>query len=235
VELADTSCQAIPIDNISRLMATMIFSGQAKNWSDFGAFYPAGPIVSCLRHAGSGTHATLQLAVMKGNGWGWPVLTYQNQGGNTQNWFNDGSGDMMKCISGPGAGDPVAWSPAWSSWYAIGYADADQLTGKTKDFPNVHALNYQGVEPKRWKIRNGEYDFWSYQWIYQDPNEANPNNDNSWVTLLMNYAKEPENVPFSKVDYWATEREMKYQKAGSPSADYAYPGKAATVAEPLVP
>jgi hypothetical protein len=205
VALGNTSCKAIPIDNISRLMATMIYNGQAYTWKDFGDWYPSLPIVACLRHAGSGTAATLDYAVMKGNGWGWGLVTAENASSPTI-WFNDGSSDEMNCVNTLSG--------------AIGYADADQIAGSVY-YPNVHALKYQGVEPKRWKIRNGEYDFWSLQWIYGNPaRTAYSSIKTGWIVPLVNFAADPANVPSTKAEYWATDAEMVYMK----STDQSYPG-----------
>ncbi|MBN1106552.1 MAG: hypothetical protein JXL84_24330 [Deltaproteobacteria bacterium] len=207
VALENTQCTRIPLDNISRLQATMIFNGQAWYWTDFGAWYNADPIVACFRHAGSGTHATMDLAVMRGNGWGWGLATTENASDPTL-YFNDGSSDMMKCINQLSG--------------AIGYADADQLAGNA-NYPNVHALKYQGVEPKRAKIRNGEYDFWSKQWIYGNPERtAYSTIKTSYVEPLMAYAANPSNLPVDKASYWATLDEMVYMK----NTDFEYPGYA---------
>jgi hypothetical protein len=200
----DTKCVEVPLDNISRLMAVMIYSGQAWYWSDFGAWFTSDPIVACLRHAGSGTHATLDWAVMRGVDWGWSLVTAESASDPTV-WFNDGSSDEMNCVDGlPGA---------------IGYADADQLEG-SKNYPNVHAVKYNGVEPRRWTIRNGWYDFWSAQWTYEDPNEPGYATKHPVVAALAAYAAVPGNIPGTKARYWATQDEMVYMK----SSDKTYPG-----------
>jgi hypothetical protein len=198
--LNQTSCKEMPLDNISRLMAAMIFSGQAYYWSDFGGFFKEEPIVACLRHAGSGTHATLDASVMKGAA-GLPTVQSHSE---PTVWFNKGSGDMMKCID--------------ENRGAIGYADADQLADR-KNYPNVHALNYQGVEPRRWTVRNGLYDFWSAQWVYEDPQESNYNDTHPVVQALMAFASNPAKIPATKADYWATQSEMNYTKG----TDWLYP------------
>jgi hypothetical protein len=200
VTLANTQCKRIPLDNISRSMAVNIFSGQAWYWTDFGAWYNSDPIVACLRHAGSGTHSTLDWAVMRSaaKDWGWPLVTTENAANPTV-WFNDGSSDEMKCI------DTITG--------AIGYADADQLEG-TSNYPNTHALKYNGVEPRRTKVRNGEYDFYSNQWLYfkraLTPHE----------TSLIAFASNPDNIPSTKAKFWATADEMVFNKAD----DRSYPG-----------
>jgi hypothetical protein len=207
---ADTNCARMPIDNISRLMAAMIFSGQAVTWKDFGDWYevtgdPSAALVACLRHAGSGTHATMDLAVMNGK-WGATTATAEIAG---QVYFNEGSSDLMKCVN--------------QLTGAIGYADSDQLyatkakTGSNFPYPNVVALKYQGIEPYRAKIRNGEYDFWSVQWIYENKEAPEYNTLHNTVVALMNYAK--ANVPSTKANYWATADEMVYMKG----TDFQYP------------
>jgi hypothetical protein len=213
VTVAQTNCARVPLDNITRLMATQIFSGQVTSWKDFGDWYADNPIVACLRHAGSGTHATMDLAVMRGNGWGWELAKDEiNQpAGNWAIWFNEGSSDLMKCVN--------------QLQGAIGYADSDQLAGtKAKsgqNFPyeNVHALKYNGVEPKRANIRNGHYDFWSVQWIYENPSAPDYSLTHPVVVELMDFAANPANLPANKAAYWATAAEMVYMKGG----DTAYP------------
>jgi hypothetical protein len=201
VTLANTNCQRIPLDNISRIMAVNIFSGKAWYWTDFGAWYNPDPIVACLRHAGSGTHSTLDWAVMRsaaGPDWGWPLVQVENAAEPTV-WFNDGSSDEMKCI------DTILG--------AIGYADADQLEG-TSNFPNTHALKYNGVEPRRTKVRNGEYDFYSNQWLYFNRTLT------ALESNLIAFASNPANIPSSKAKFWATQSEMVYNKTN----DRLYPG-----------
>jgi ABC-type phosphate transport system substrate-binding protein len=96
---------------------------------------------------------------------------------------------------------------------AIGYADADQLEG-TDNYPNVHALKYNGVEPRRTKVRNGEYDFYSNQWLYfnRTPTQLEE--------ALISYASNPANIPSTKAKFWATADEMVFNKGD----DRVYPG-----------
>ncbi|MFH1984377.1 MAG: hypothetical protein ABIL58_21245 [Pseudomonadota bacterium] len=200
VALENTNCQRIPLDNISRIMAVNIFSGQAWYWTDFGAWYNSDPIVACLRHAGSGTHSTLDWAVMRSaaGDWGWPLVTEESAADPTV-WFNDGSSDEMKCINTLAG--------------AIGYADADQLEGKS-NYENVHALKYNGIEPRRTKVRNGEYDFYSNQWLYFNHTPT------VFEEALVSFASDPAKIPASKAKFWAASGEMVYNK----SNDRVYPG-----------
>ena len=207
VTLADTRCERIPLDNISRLQAVMIFSGQAWYWTDFGAWYNSDPIVACLRHAGSGTAAALDWTIMRSSAkdWGWPLVEEQNAVDPTV-WFNDSSSHMMNCVNTQAG--------------AVGYADADQLEGNA-NYQNVVALRYNGVEPRRTKIRNGEYDFYTNQWIYGNPSRPAYNNiKTSWVQPLMAFAADPANIPGNKAKFWATQDEMYFNRG----TDDAYPG-----------
>ncbi|MBU2429408.1 MAG: substrate-binding domain-containing protein, partial [Proteobacteria bacterium] len=127
----------VPFDNITRPMAANIFSGQITNWNKFGVAADL-PMVVCLRHAGSGTHATLDAGVLRGDvnviqvevpaddfgvemGWT-PVV-----------WFNDGSSDEIKCV-----GQNVG---------AIGYADVDKCGSKCAggDYGYAKSMTYNGV------------------------------------------------------------------------------------------
>ncbi|OPY76607.1 MAG: hypothetical protein A4E64_01455 [Syntrophorhabdus sp. PtaU1.Bin058] len=179
----------------------MLDTTECNAINNFGAGDPT--ITKCLRHAGSGTHATLDLSVMRGNGWGWPLATTQYTGGNV--WFNDGSGDMMNCINGRAG--------------AIGYADCDQLAAGSGN-RMTHEVKYQGVECRRAKIRNCEYDFWSIQWLYWDADTVAEQGATDLVNELIAFASDATNLPSGKANYWAALGEMKCIKYG----DYEYPG-----------
>lgn len=197
--------------NLTRLQATSIYSGQVQDWSDFG--YGALPITACLRHAGSGTHATLDAAVLRGDAtllknealpgslpviMGWTPVTY----------FNKGSSDMMKCIRDVGAG-------------AIGYADSDKngasYDGSLGSYPSVERLQYMGADGTSSNIINGIYDFWSAQWLYfradEDPAVK------AKILELCDYARLGANMPPSRAGFWAAEDDMKVEKAN----DFAWP------------
>lgn len=204
-----TSCTAKPLDNVSREMLVNIFSGQAWYWSDFGAGFPAEPITVCLRHAGSGTHATLDHAVMNSK-WG-ANLVVSESAADPIVYFNDGSSDEMKCISS----NKGAITPAL---YAIGYADADQLSAKPEYAPYVTSPKYNGYKATRVNIRNGLYDWFSAQWMYMNPAEAATNK--AVVTDLVAFAANPDNIPSTKANYWAAQDEMTWFK----DSDLTYPG-----------
>lgn len=172
------------LKNISRLQALMIFSGKASYWNQFGTnedcdeqeyTYPNKRIRVCLRSAGSGTHATLDRAVMRSD---------QNliNAASPVRIFNSGSSGMMACIN--------TNTPSYAS---IGYADADQreetwncidknancdgidYNGAPADlkYPNVEAIRYEGVVANAANVAHCKYSFWSAQWLYKcdgDPN-----------------------------------------------------------------
>lgn len=199
------------VDNITRLQALMLFSGKALTWDQFGDTYPEKDAVICLRHAGSGTHATLAAAVMRSD---YPIATEQDCVDATHNYisFNDGSSDMMKCIN-------TNIGNSTSDAAAIGYADADALSGSgAGTYPNVKPLNYEGAAPTRSNIQNGVYSFWSHQWLY----ECAPGNPTThpWVQALATYAANDANlVALGLGDFWAAETSLKVQK----STDFSMP------------
>jgi hypothetical protein len=115
-------------------------------------------------------------------------------------WFNDGSTDEMNCIN--------------TQADSIGYADADQA-----NLANTKSLTYMGAAPSKNNISRGVYEFWSAQWIYEDPNEPSFALKHPVVVDLMAYAEIPANIPLAKQPFWATRSEMKVKKAN----DFAYP------------
>jgi len=199
---------AAPITNITREEVSLIFSGNVADWSDLGAYYTAQPAIACLRHAGSGTHSAFDLTVMN-SAWGANTITEEIPG---QIYFNQGSSDEIRCVNGNSTATPKG-----SLIGAIGYANADQAIGVSGKSQNVRQLKYNGVYPTRAAIRNGQYDFYTNAWFY-----TNPENDpsvNAIAEALHTFAEQPENVPASKANYWATISEMKYNRG----ADYIYP------------
>jgi hypothetical protein len=213
----DGVCNTTPttITNISRLQAAMLFSGQVSDWSQFGAYYTANPVVLCLRHAGSGTHATLDYAVMSAGttGWGAPLVTAEDPAGPPVIWFNNGSGDMSNCINGD-----TTLTTTGSLIGAIGYSDADMVVGKAASSQNIAQVKYNGFYPTRTHIRNGEYDFYAPSWLYY--NNTHNSTDTNAILNMVTYAQNPANVPAAKANYWAALSEMQFVK----SNDKAYPG-----------
>lgn len=194
------------VTNLTRLQALMLFSGKAFYWSDFGPDYPNKDTIICLRHAGSGTHATLAAAVMRND---YPLAKEQDC---PYISFNDGSSDMMKCINTNGG-------ESTDNAAAVGYADADAIAGSSASkYPNVKALDYQGSPALRANIQNGVYDFWSAQWLY----ECDPTNTttHAWVLALNEFASNDANLEITgKDDYWCAQSSMNVDKAN----DFAMP------------
>jgi len=202
---AANSCGApSTIDNITRLQAAQIFGGLVSDWSDFGAYYTAQPIVACFRHAGSGTAAAFDWSVMRGNGWGTLLAQYETPG---MFWFNEGATDLIKCVNGNSTATPTG-----SLIGAIGYADADQAVGVAGTSQNVKLVKYNGVTPSRYALRNGAYDFWTTQWVYEDTARTSAA-QRPVVDALIAFASDPAKVPATKAKYWATKDEMKFFKS----------------------
>jgi hypothetical protein len=195
--------KAANLTNLSRLQALMIFSGKAFVWSDFGPTYENKDVIACLRHAGSGTHATLDAAVMRGD---WPLVYEQDD---PWIWFNDGSSDEMKCIDQNGGESTAGYA-------AIGYADADYLAGHS-GYTNVDAIMYQGQQPLKDNIKYCNYNFWSAQWLFEcDPGDTTLH---PLISELAAFASDASNLPASKATWWATQGEMECEKAN----DFAMP------------
>ena len=229
---ADTECDTAPgkldgacgapatITNISREEANLLFAGFVYDWADLGAYYTSQPAVVCLRHAGSGTHSTLDNTVMY-SGWGNNVTVAEEDG---HIWFNQGSSDEMKCINGN-----TTATPAGSLSGAIGYADADQKIGEAGKSDNVKQLKYNGYYPTRTAIRNGQYDFYSNAWLYTNLNSGTT--VNAIAADMIAYAQLGSNVPATKANYWAAQGEMRWNRA----ADNAYPTYLGGAADPQTP
>lgn len=212
------------IKNLSRVQSVNLMAGKVYNWSQFGAGFPAKKAVVCLRHAGSGTHATLDMAVMRGDILlgkveTWPTLFSPNK---PYFFFHTGSSDLMKCVNlngAPPAGTtlPAGYIvPTTTNALAVGYADADvnalnPITGLYA-YPNSVVVSYEGVMPTKVGITNGTYSFWSQQWIYENPADLN------YATLapiqqrMMDFAADPLNMPVGKQAVWAAATELKVIK-----------------------
>jgi len=220
-EKGDGACDtAKTITNISRQEANLLFGGWIYDWSDLGAYYTAKPAIACLRHAGSGTHSTLDNTVMY-SGWGNNVAVAEEAG---RIWFNQGSSDEMKCING---NDSTHANGQLLG--AIGYADGDQKIGETGKSENVKQLKYNGYYPTRTAIRNGQYDFYSNAWLYS--NQVNGSTVNAIAEDMIAYAQLGANVPPKKANYWAAQGEMRWNRA----ADNAYPTYQGGAADPQTP
>jgi hypothetical protein len=211
--------------NMPRIKAVLIFSGQIYNWTDLGSnFVPNLPVAVCMRHAGSGTHATLDLAVMNKK-WGGTLAQISCNNGRPADpmclsggtpptiFFNNGSKDEINCINGSGA---------WSGNGAVGYSDADYLAinpaydAFVTTGAHTIQMTYNGETANRHNIRMGEYDFWTNENMYF--RVLTP-----WLSNLCTFASTPANIPASEAEYWTSQCEMNYTKVHD--TDYpAYSG-----------
>lgn len=221
---------ATTINNLSRTEAVLLFSGQVADWSYLGAYYTAQPVTLCYRHAGSGTHATLQYAVMN-NAWGGALPTAQFTAAAPYIWFNNATGDEENCINGDTTSNPTG-----SAIAAVGYADANipfgpvapagvGVAGKSQ---NITQVKYQGFYPTRSHVRNGEYEFYAVSFLYT--NDTKNSSSTGLMTNLITYAQNPLNVPPQLVNYWPSLSEMWFVKAN----DFVYPA-AVSATNPQLP
>ena len=215
----------VPYDNMSRLMATSIFNGQVANWNQFDPTADSVQVTVCMRHAGSGTHATLDAAVMRGD---YSLLINQKDATDAlvmlglapYVYFNDGSSDEMRCVGG----GTIA---GYDGIGAVGYADADKVvmdpaTGEYHNaakYGDVKTMTWNGEEPIKSNIVNGKYDFWSAQWLYASPADSGTTGIGPMVNALAAFAEDAANLPLDKAAYWSSQGEMKVDKA----TDFTFP------------
>jgi len=125
------------VNNLTRQQALLLMSGNVANWNQFGPGYPDKKVVLCMRHAGSGTHATLDKAIMRDEpNRGLPTTNQLNVAAANPLpgiMFHESSSDMIKCVEENGRygtkPDGSAWptpsTPGTPNAGAIGYADSD--------------------------------------------------------------------------------------------------------------
>jgi ABC-type phosphate transport system substrate-binding protein len=214
------------MDNLTRLQAVLLFSAQVKNWQQLGSVYPNLPTAICLRHAGSGTHATLDYAVVRGNGWGSNLPVTENNPADADNYnsnlpivyFNDGTGDETTCVNSNTVKDS---SGADITVGAIGYADADLAVSSTNHTvsgkANIREIKYQGEYALADAVKKGRYDFYTNEWAYKDSSLSG--DTLTVVNAILTYAK--SNVPTAETDFWADTNSMSFTKA----TDQQYPHK----------
>jgi len=209
---AGVTCSQNTISNITREQAVQIFSAQVFDWTDFG---PAYTVVStpldttlnvCMRHAGSGTHATLDKVMFNGAA---PNGLYGGTESGPNLFYNGGSSEELACINTLNG--------------AIGYADSDAVlktpAGGGTSYMNVVELTYNGLKGRKNTIKNGAYDFFSNQWLYT--NNTIPAASNTLYQELVAYASNPAKMPALYAPFWAAQDEMKFNKAD----DSSYPQK----------
>jgi hypothetical protein len=135
-----------------------------------------------------------------GNAWGAAIPVDQKAG---RTWFNKSAGDVIKCVNG----NSNAKTKGDDTVAAIGFADADQAVGVADTSQNVVRINYNGVAPSRINIRNGIYDYWTTQWVYQVTGK-----EKTIVNDMITFASDPANIPADKAGVWASASEMKFNK-----------------------
>lgn len=220
-------CVTGPLDNVTREMIVNIFGSKVGSWTDFGSAYSVtgdatNKIVTCFRHAGSGSAATFDKVFYTGAK---PLAmqTGASTSGTFIRYFNDGSSDEMKCINN---------NAALTTPGAIGYADADQSLAA---FTNTVAVKYNGMWPSRNVIRNGMYDFFTNLHLYESATVATNSSytsQHSINLLLIPFMGIAANIPATKAAYWAVNGEMRINK----STDLLYPGvKANPLTQPQIP
>ncbi len=225
----------VPTNNMTRLMATQIFGGTVADWGAFNPLWAGVPVAACLRHAGSGTHATLDAAVFRGEA---KMSTTEDAFGffGPVTYFNEGSSDLVRCLE---------WAHT-NGYGAVGYSDVDKvldvngqiITDPANAVNGVMQMSYQGEQAVKSNIVNGVYDFWSSQWIFEDtcetmvpaPLGCTGGDDpkgvaaggalHTYITQMMAFASDPANIALSgKGDFWAAQGEMHVSKA----SDWAWP------------
>jgi ABC-type phosphate transport system substrate-binding protein len=185
-----TTTGGTTITNLSTAELKMIFAGVIKDWSQLqSAAMTPQPVAVCLRHAGSGTHATMD-AFMR------PQTVLKTQLTGTYNvYFNDGSSDLMRCVNGSGS---------WSGTGAIGYADSDQAL---TSYPNTSRITIDNVQPTTANVDDYTHSFTSIQNLYA----STANAANNTMIDLCTYASQPSTITAVNPN-WSASCNMKHIK-----------------------
>jgi hypothetical protein len=219
--LAATSCQLRPIQNLSRIQIVQMFSGRVSKWTDLGPWFNvvAGhdrlpgrtgwqgkstatyvnndEIVLCMRHAGSGTHSTMENVVMRSDGNLKSITDCKNV------FHYRSSSDLTDdCVNRfPGA---------------IGYVDADKQM--SRDNNNTHYIKYQGVEANRKTIANCAYPFFAEQQTFVDT-ACCPADLQQLAADMNTFAGNPANLTVANfgvtANFWATQDELLCSKGST--------------------
>jgi hypothetical protein len=243
------TCTWTTINNISRVQAVALFSGQIKYWGDFGPYFSQTyiqndtslPVTLCLRHAGSGTHSVLDIAVMKDNGFGTSNLAKAENRSIAGNnppyvYFNDLSSDETACLAWASglttvsSGDPLPTNYSSVDGGAIGYVDADTTNGLNGSQQVMYyRVQYNGVWPTRGTMDNGIYDdFWTIDRLYPAASVGSstaPGPDqgviyNEMLTLVAN----PANIcnAAAQCNYYGSATELNFTKGATTTYPYVY-------------
>lgn len=221
------------IDNLSRLQATLLFSGKVSNWQDLDKGFDSKNVVACIRVPGSGTHGAFEKTVMNAGdtGWGNAIYTDEDPAGIPAIDYVKSSDNMVDCVNG-------GTTNAGTAIGAVGYMDADKGLGSKTGLVKV---NYQGAFPSRANIRKGVYDFYTVGQLYTNPTTVT-GSTLSIYNKLKAFAQDPKNIPGTvvvsgtgtsaspyvfnatagtKATWWAAYGEMKYVRLN----DLKYPTK----------
>ena len=220
VAIEETRCEAVPLDNINHTMAGQIFSGNVDDWSDFGPYFCEGPIQVMMRHEGSGTHATVK-DLLQPYSLATATTLYTNQfpGFTVNNVIHyESSSDVTKAVCDfPGAigyvdadkmlfYDDLNDGKMNGSWASPFGADNDAADG----YVGCHLAKYDGVEPTRAKIINGEYEFWADQHVYYCVDDWDDAGYDTLLSAISAFSSDGDNLTFT--DYWVAQDDMKVTK-----------------------
>jgi ABC-type phosphate transport system substrate-binding protein len=235
-DLVGASPEAVE-NNLSRPQAVNLFSGKIATWDELAQFssYPKY-VQLCLRHAGSGTHATLDKVVFRDDtrsnmvtipstdpAYGridnaahqiqdLSVVREQQTSSAPYIYFYQSSSKaapeagMKECVMTNGGRGRLG------NTVAIGYMDADAA-----DNNDMHQMTFQGV-PAVDKvamaegvtnnfINTGSYDFWSAQNVYV---KNNTTDNNATVQALMTFAE--TKIPDTKYGIWTSKGDLLISK-----------------------
>ncbi len=236
-----SACEAQTIDNLTRLQVVALFSGVIKNWDEFGVYYPNLPVTLCMRHAGSGTSATLDLGIMEGNGWGTGLVqNEQPVTGSSQPYvyFNDGTGDAQNClewVGGQSFSNARTSVPSNVKNGGIGYWDADAgpyygpSGTASAPTPGAYAgpIKFNGVLPSRITMHDGLYDnFWTINRMYVNPGAITTTQLNMFNEIVT-YLDNPANVTTALASgnkglFYGASSELNFNKGASITYPYVY-------------
>ena len=239
VALSDTRCEAMPLDNVNDVMVGQIFSGQVTLWKDFGPYFDCPidadgdgeydddqAIIVGMRHGGSGTHATMDDLVQP-----YTLATTDAYLGNLM--VGDSAYPQgYNRVHFTSSSDLTEFVADFAG--AIGYVDADKLLGyddlvdgiadgpteyydEADGIIGAHLVKYNGVEPTRQKILNGEYGFWAAQHVYYDESEFATTPMATLLSNLEDYSSDAANLTTATLgataNFWAAQSEMTVKKS----------------------
>jgi hypothetical protein len=204
------------LTDINRTVAVNLFSGNISSLGQLAGLeaYADKGVQLCFRHAGSGTHATLDKGIMNKSGFSLVEEESVSTDVTIPNAFFYQSSDsktktneagMKQCIETNGGRGRGA------NFIAIGYMDADAA-----ETSHMHRLTYNGAAATPDNINNGAYEFWAAQNVYYKSIDANMTTaQKNLVTKMMTFAS--SNVPAAKVDYWTAVNNLNVSKPADTS------------------